>query len=132
MIFLFTVPVLLQFVGVDLIVVKDFIRLEGLTPDTAYTILAKYPGDRNHEESPTSSAIIRTTRQNASAGTVQSAVYTYDGTPKSLAADIPAGCTEVVQTFTGTNGTAYGPTTEPPTNPGVYNVKVSYTMQQVP
>ena len=102
---------------------------EGLTPDTAYTILAKYPGDRNHEESPTSSAIIRTTRQNASAGTVQSAVYTYDGTPKSLVADVPAGCTQVVQTFTGTNGTAYGPTTEPPTNPGVYNVKVSYTMQ---
>ena len=29
----------------------------------------------------------------------------------------------------GTNGTSYGPTTEPPTNPGVYNVKVSYTMQ---
>ena len=102
---------------------------EGLTPDTAYTIQAKYPGDRNHEESPTSSAIIRTTRQNASAGTVQSAVYTYDGTPKSLVADVPAGCTQVVQTFTGTNGTAYGPTTEPPTNPGVYNVKVSYTMQ---
>ncbi len=44
-------------------------------------------------------------------------------------ADVPAGCTEVVQTFTGTNGTAYGPTTEPPANPGVYNVKVSYTMQ---
>ena len=102
---------------------------DGLTPDTAYTIQAKYPGDRNHEESPTSSAIIRTTRQNASAGTVQSAVYTYDGTPKSLVADVPAGCTQVVQTFTGTNGTAYGPTTEPPTNPGVYNVKVSYTMQ---
>ena len=102
---------------------------DGLTPDTAYTILAKYPGDRNHEESPTSSAIIRTTRQNASAGTVQSAVYTYDGTPKSLVADVPAGCTEVVQTFTGTNGTSYGPTTEPPANPGVYNVKVSYTMQ---
>ena len=102
---------------------------DGLTPDTAYTIQAKYPGDRNHEESPTSSAIIRTTRQNASAGTVQSAVYTYDGTPKSLVADVPAGCTEVVQTFTGTNGTSYGPTTEPPTNPGVYNVKVSYTMQ---
>ena len=59
----------------------------------------------------------------------QSAVYTYDGTPKSLVADVPAGCTQVVQTFTGTNGTAYGPTTEPPTNPGVYNVKVSYTMQ---
>ena len=102
---------------------------EGLTPDTAYTIQAKYPGDRNHEESPTSSAIIRTTRQNASAGTVQSAVYTYDGTPKSLVADVPAGCTEVVQTFTGTKGTSYGPTTEPPVNPGVYNVKVSYTMQ---
>ncbi len=102
---------------------------EGLTPDTAYTIQAKYPGDRNHEESPTSSAIIRTTRQNTSAGTVQSAVYTYDGTPKSLVADVPTGCTQVVQTFTGTNGTAYGPTTEPPANPGVYNVKVSYTMQ---
>ncbi len=102
---------------------------DGLTPDTAYTIQAKYPGDRNHEESPTSSAIIRTTRQNTSAGTVQSAVYTYDGTPKSLVADVPTGCTQVVQTFTGTNGTAYGPTTEPPANPGVYNVKVSYTMQ---
>ncbi len=102
---------------------------EGLTPDTAYTIQAKYPADRNHEESPTSSAIIRTTRQDTSAGTVQSAVYTYDGTPKSLTVDVPTGCTQVVQTFTGTNGTSYGPTTEPPTNPGVYNVKVSYTMQ---
>lgn len=102
---------------------------EGLTPDTAYTIQAKYPSDQNHYESPVSSAAIRTTRQNASAATVQSAVYTYDGTPKSLVADVPTGCAQVVQTFTGTNGTSYGPTTEPPVNPGVYNVKVSYTMQ---
>ena len=34
----------------------------------------------------------------------------------------------MIQTFTGTNGTSYGPTTEPPVNPGVYNVKVSYVM----
>lgn len=102
---------------------------EGLTPDTAYTIQAKYPSDRNHEESPVSSSVIRTTRQNASAATVQSAVYAYDGTPKSLAADVPMGCAEVVQTFTGVNGAAYGPTTEPPVNPGVYSVKVSYAMQ---
>lgn len=102
---------------------------DGLTPDTAYTIQAKYPGDRNHEESPVSSSVIRTTRQNATTATVQSAVYTYDGTPKSLVADVPTGCTEAVQTFTGTSGTSYGPTTEPPINPGVYNVKVSYTMR---
>ena len=102
---------------------------DGLTPDTAYTIQAKYPGDQNHFESPVSSSVIRTTRQNATTATVQSAVYTYDGTPKSLVADVPTGCTEAVQTFTGTNGTAYGPTTEPPVNPGVYNVKVSYTMR---
>ena len=102
---------------------------EGLTPDTAYTIQAKYPGDQNHYESPVSSSTIRTTRQNASSATVQSAVYTYDGTPKSLTVDVPLGCTAAVQSFTGTNGTAYGPTTTPPTNPGVYNVKVSYTMR---
>ena len=65
--------------------------------------------------------MIRTTRQNATTATVQSAVYTYDGTPKSLVADVPTGCTEAVQTFTGTSGTSYGPTTEPPINPGVYN-----------
>jgi len=102
---------------------------EGLTPDTAYTIQAKYPEDRNHNESPVSSAVISTTRQNASAAAVQSAVYTYDGTPKSLVADVPTGCIEAVQTFTGANGTSYGPTTELPVNPGVYNVKVSYTME---
>lgn len=102
---------------------------DGLTPDTAYTIQAKYPEDQNHYASPVSSATIRTTRQSAAAGTVQSAVYTYDGTPKSLVADVPTGCAEVVQTFTGTSGTAYGPTTEPPVEPGVYNVKVSYTME---
>ena len=102
---------------------------DGLTPDTAYTIQAKYPSDRNHEESPVSSAVISTTRQSATAATVQSAVYTYDGTPKSLVADVPTGCAEVVQTFTGTSGTSYGPTTEPPVNPGVYKVKVSYTME---
>lgn len=102
---------------------------EGLTPDTDYTIRAKYPEDRNHYESPISSSVIRTTRQNASAATVQSAVYTYDGTPKKLVAEAPIGCTDVVQSFTGTSSTNYGPTTEPPVNPGVYNVKVSYTMQ---
>ena len=102
---------------------------EGLTPDTAYTIQAKYPGDQNHYESPVSSSVIRTTRQNTSAGTVQSAVYTYDGTPKSLTVDVPLGCTAAVQSFTGTNGAAYGPTTTAPTNPGTYSVKVSYTMQ---
>ncbi len=102
---------------------------EGLSPDTAYTIQAKYPGDQNRYESPVSSAVIRTTRQSSTAATVQSAVYTYDGTPKSLVAEVPIGCTAAVQSFTGTNGTSYGPTTEPPVNPGVYNVKVSYTMQ---
>ena len=102
---------------------------EGLTPDTDYTIQAKYPGDQNHYESPVSSAVIRTNRQSADAAAVQSAVYTYDGTPKTLVADVPTGCTQVIQTFTGTNGTSYGPTTEPPVNPGVYNVKVSYVMQ---
>lgn len=101
---------------------------EGLTPDTDYTIQAKYPGDQNHYESPVSSAVIRTNRQSADAAAVQSAVYTYDGTPKTLVADVPTGCDQVVQTFTGTNGTSYGPTTEPPVNPGVYNVKVSYVM----
>ncbi|MDE7243417.1 MAG: MBG domain-containing protein, partial [Oscillospiraceae bacterium] len=101
---------------------------DGLNPDTAYTIQAKYPEDQNHYESPVSSATIRTVRKNAASATVQSAVYTYDGTPKSLTVDVPIGCTEAVQSFTGANGTAYGPTTTPPTNPGTYNVKVTYTM----
>ena len=102
---------------------------EGLDPDTSYTIQAKYPEDQNHYESPVSSATFRTNRQSTSVPTVQSAVYTYDGTPKSLVADAPLGCDQVVQTFSGANGTSYGPTTTPPTNPGTYHVKVSYTME---
>lgn len=101
---------------------------ETLTPDTAYTVLAKYPQDNNHYESPTSSAVISTIKQSSSAGTVQSAVYTYDGTQKSLVADRPLGCTEVIQTFTGTGDTNYGPTTVAPIDPGTYKVKVTYSM----
>lgn len=102
---------------------------EGLTPSTDYTVYAKYPADDNHNESPVSSAVIRTSNQSTSAGTVQSEVYTYDGTPKSLVADQPTGCAEVVQTFTGINDTVYGPTTTPPTDPGTYKVAVSYMME---
>lgn len=102
---------------------------EGLTPSTDYTVYAKYPADDNHNESPASSAVIRTSNQSTSAGTVQSEVYTYDGTPKSLVADQPTGCTAVTQTFTGINDTVYGPTTTPPTDPGTYKVAVTYTME---
>lgn len=101
---------------------------EGLTPNTEYTIKVKYPADDNHEESPESSATVRTANQTTTADTVQSAVYTYDGTGKRLVANQPAGCTEVVQTFTGINDTVYGPSTEAPTDPGTYKVAVTYKM----
>ena len=86
----------------------------------------KYPADENHDESPESSATIRTANQTATADTVQSAVYTYDGTGKRLVANQPTGCTEVVQTFTGINDTVYGPSTEAPTEPGNYKVAVTH------
>lgn len=101
---------------------------EGLTPNTEYTVKVKYPADENHDESPESSATIRTANQTATADTVQSAVYTYDGTGKRLVANQPTGCTEVVQTFTGINDTVYGPSTEAPTDPGTYKVAVTYKM----
>ncbi len=101
---------------------------ENLQPNTDYTVLAKYPADQNHNESPTSSGVIHTKNQSSTAGTVQSAVFIYDGQPKKLVADQPTGCTKVVQTFTGINNTVYGPTTTEPVKPGTYKVAVSYEM----
>lgn len=101
---------------------------ENLQPNTDYTVLAKYPADQNHNESPTSSGVIHTKNQSSTAGTVQSAVFIYDGQPKKLVADQPTGCTKVVQTFTGINDTVYGPTTTEPVKPGTYKVAVSYEM----
>jgi PKD repeat protein len=54
--------------------------------------------------------------------TLSNLTQTYDGTPKPVTATTDPVGLSVVITYTGTGGTAWGPTTTAPTNAGTYQV----------
>ncbi|MGB8474832.1 MAG: MBG domain-containing protein [Candidatus Acidiferrum sp.] len=91
------------------------------------SLTATKAADSNY--SATTSAAFPVTLVKASATlTLSNLSQTYDGTPKSVTVTTnPNGLTGVSVTYTGTGGTAYGPTATAPTAAGSYAVDASLT-----
>ena len=92
-----------------------------------YTASASYPGDDTYEASSDSKQF--TIAQAASMVTVTASTATYDGSPHGGTATVTGAGSlnqSLTVTYSGRNGTTYGPSTTAPTSTGDYLAAASY------
>jgi hypothetical protein len=92
-----------------------------------YTATATYPGDANHTSSNDSKDYSIFTAGSATQASVSDA--TYDGNPHGGSAAVTGAgglSQSVTVSYSGRNGTVYGPGSAPPVNAGDYTVTASY------